>query len=713
MKKLIKVVKTITVILCAFILNFIPFYIIMIKGVYRWHISQPEFYQGGLELCLVMMIIFVGGIINKKRLFVPILIISCIYLSVNGVIIPTVTAFLYFGMLIYVGYIFVNSERDDDLILVIMKSFISGIVIWGMGAIVLSLLKRGTINDLRIYTVVLFVAACIAAVRKDKEINIGKRINQILHYQYNSYIESAIIVIITSVVLALFAKTNTALDYDSLWYGLRSEYVLVGQHSFYDNLGYMAFVYFYPKFSELLFLPINSLGDYSFVICANIVIFLMAILAIYYSLKRNVHGVGKKTKLVLLAGVASIPAFANISATAKADILGFYLVLCAFIFMQEYIETRRKVCFVYAIVCLGLCTAVKLTYILWGGILFIWALYIFIAKERKQVRTRTFFDFIQKKWLLIVSSIVTIVGVHYRTYKLTGYIIYPTAISFQNRIFHNNHGYYLTKSNTISDKVDLQRVLSRVFQFTFDPQPLGHVVMLWTSNILLVILVIWIFYKKRKIDLEYIVLMTVYIITAIYYMVSMSNPDGNYFILPIIVSFIIICSGIQSDTKLEKTTMNVSMITVLVCMLPIMFVSHSSWVYGTKAFSKEIIADNFETSKKNQETFSYNGVSNIVEEVGAYSVNDKVIASSVSSGLYFRFPCNLETYYELSLPNFSNTGISQYDNFKKVMQFLSVKALIVDKNDETEFPGLVAQYVQDTGTVKVIEDNGAICYVFR
>ena len=713
MKKLIQGSKSIIIILCACILSLIPFYIMMIKGIYCWRLSQPEFYQGGIEVCLAMVLIYLGWLINKKRLFAPMIIISCIYLSINGVIIPTLTAFLYIGILLYIGYVFKTSDQEDGLILKSMKAFISGIAIWGLGAIILSLLNKGTINDLRIYTIVLFIVACIWAVWKKKETNIGIIINQALQYKNDSYVEIAIIVIMIGVVLALFAKTNTALDYDSLWYGLRSENVLVGQHSFYDNLGYMAYVYFYPKFSELLFLPINSLGDYSFIFCANIVIFLMAILAIYYSLKRNINGIDKKTKLILLAGVASIPAFANISATAKADILGFYLVLCAFVFMQEYIEARKYSCFVYAIVALGLCTAVKLTYILWGGILFIWGLCVFTIKERKQEKNDAFLESIKNNCLLIVSAIVTIIGVHYRTYKLTGYIIYPTAISLWNKVFHNNHGYYLTQSNTIGNKVDIHTTLSRLYEFIFDPQPLGHVIMLWTSNILLVILVVWILFKKKKIKIEYTILMVVYILTSIYYMVSMSNPDGNYFILPIIVSVIIICGGVQSDTKLERITIKIAMGIVLVCLLPIMFISHSSWAWGTKAFSKELIIDNFETEKNNQTTFIYNGVNNIVGEVSTYSVNDKVIASSVASGLYFRFPCNLETYYELSLPTFSNAGISQYGRFKEIMQFHSVRAVIVDKNDETEFPGLVAQYVQEMGTVKVIEDQGATCYVFR
>ena len=82
----------------------------------------------------------------------------------------------------------------------------------------------------------LFILACIIVVWRNREINIGLLVDRVFKYRNDSFIETASIIIIAGIVLALFAKTNTAQDYDSLWYGLRSQYVLVGQNSFYDDL---------------------------------------------------------------------------------------------------------------------------------------------------------------------------------------------------------------------------------------------------------------------------------------------------------------------------------------------------------------------------------------------------------------------------------------------------------------------------------------------
>ncbi len=715
MKNFFEKGRLIAVIAIASILSIIPFYIMVIKGVYHWHSLQPQFVQGGIELCVAMILMCIGWAINKKRLFVPVIIISCIYLSVNGVVIPVMTALIYIIMLCYIGYSFSSVDKSDNGILKLIKAFIAGISIWGCGAIIFSLLGFGTINKLRIYTMGLFILACIIVVWRNREINVGLLVDRVFKYRNDSFIETASMIIIAGIVLALFAKTNTAQDYDSLWYGLRSQYVLVGQNSFYDDLGYFSFVYYYPKFFEFLLLPISNLGDYSFIPSANIVIFFMSLLVIYYSLQKNVKGMDRKTKFILLALIAAIPAFANISATAKGDILGFYLVLCAFVFIQEYIEFDKFESIIYAVLALALCTAVRLTYILWGGILFLWCVYICIKKGKRnnKIKKNDKILCLKENILTISASVITVAGIHYRTYKLTGYVIYPIAVSFFNKVFHNGHKYFLTQSNSITREMDFRSIMLRIYQFIFDPQALEHVIMLWTSNVLLITLLIWLLHKKKKIKIGYKILAVLYVLGILYYMVSMPNPDGNYFILPIIVVTIIICSGVQTENKTQSHFINLSLLISLLFLLPIMFISHSSWAWGTKAFTTELIVDNFETRESNQSMFEYNGVSEIVEEVKAYSVNDKVISSSDDTGLYFRFPCNLETYLEISLPSFSNANIGQYDKFKEVMGYLSVKALIVDKDDTSDFPNLVAEYVEEQGVEKVIEDQGAVCYVFR
>ena len=57
---------------------------------------------------------------------------------------------------------------------------------------------------------------------------------------------------------------NICADYDSLHYGLRSEYILNDGGGIYEDLGSVNVVYTYSKGLEILLLPISGLPSYSF-----------------------------------------------------------------------------------------------------------------------------------------------------------------------------------------------------------------------------------------------------------------------------------------------------------------------------------------------------------------------------------------------------------------------------------------------------------------
>ncbi len=62
-------------------------------------------------------------------------------------------------------------------------------------------------------------------------------------------------------VLVMAAKTNLINDYDSWWYGLRSNYVFEQGGSIFADLGLSHFVFYYPKLYEALILPLCAFPD--------------------------------------------------------------------------------------------------------------------------------------------------------------------------------------------------------------------------------------------------------------------------------------------------------------------------------------------------------------------------------------------------------------------------------------------------------------------
>lgn len=687
----------------------------MLNTVYRWHITQPEFIEGGIELISFGLIILICCRFFKVKPSISLAFFSLIYLSINGVIIPVIVDLVYFEMIIYIGTATVNitqKQLDSDSVN-ILDAFIWGISIWGVMAIICSILGYGTPNGLQILTAGLFLVAVITSKSQRYELAIVRIKNWIDTSQNMKFTNILLITIINLIFLALWAKTNTAQDYDSLWYGLRSQYVLIGENSFYDKLGYLSFVYYYPKLVELFYLPISSFGDYSFLQGANIVVLALILIVIKEYLE-NVCRSDSSLTLLYLSIFVSIPALANISSTAKPDTMGFFFVLFAFYKISLYIQGRAFSNIIVAACALLLCTGTKLTYLLWGGLLFLWA---FVICKNELVHNFKKYTKVLKRGIpLILLSICFILGVHARTWLLTGYPLYPTGISFWNLIgFRGKDFLFSSKASSYTDDLFFSTIMTRLYEFIFDPTNLPHVIMLWTSNVLLIFIIFFIFYRVKKSNKKDIALGGIYLFTMVYYMVTMKNPDGNYFILPIVVISLICAKYIDYPNYIDlKHCMYFVGAIILFSQIPIMFISHSSWAWGTKPFTTQLVGDNFSTIQVNQDSLTYYGLQAISDEVKDYKSNDRVIASGDTSGIFFRLPCGVETYTEFSMPSLApQENISSYDNFEKYLKAINIKALIVSNNDQSVFPQYVQQFLEKNGCLYKIEDQGASCYVVR
>lgn len=707
-----KNIKEVILVCISLALAFCPFYNMILNGVYRWHVMQPEFIQGGLELLMVGAFILIGWHFMNDKIIIPLLLGGSIYLIHNGVILPVLTVLTYFFIIWYIGAIY-SKLKQDEINNSFLSSLIWGIGIWGIGAVLLSIVGLGTINELRFYTMILFISA-IGIGKNKKHYYLMDKIKKYFSFKTNNFVDVLFITVLFLIICALCAKTNTAQDYDSLWYGLRPEYVLVGKSSFFDNLGYCSVVYYYPKLMELLYLPISSLGDYSFLQCANIGVFVILLYIMNNYIKNFVPNMSFRQRLMLLTIIGSIPAIANISATAKPDIMGMLFVFAAFYYCKSYLKQKNYDSLVKGFLCLVLCTGTKQTYILWGGLLFLWFSVLLII-DRKRFNKNNFIFSLKKNALLVVSIIGLIGGIHYRTLKLTGYPIYAVGLNVWNKLGFQAHDFLLSNNvvSLLGNKVTLGDIMKRLYGFIINPTTLPHVIMLWTSNVLLISLVTLLLYHKKKLNKSDIALAIIYLIFFIYFAATMLNPDGNYFIAPIVIVLLICIENCNIVTEKNKG-INITVALLLITMLPIMFVSHPSWAWGTKPFSSEIIASNFDTTDTNIQIMEYYGLAAICEEVSMYSLEDRVIASGGSSGVCFRLPCAVETFAELEQPVLSNyENVSNYENFKYYLDTLNVKALIVLKDDTTVFPEYASNYVNEKGVVNVIEDGGAICYVMR
>lgn len=701
----------------ALVLSLIPLYNMVINGVYRWHISQPEVYEGALEIGIFILMTLVGILFLKLK--TSILFSVILYLTKQGVIIPVLVDYLYIEMLCYIGFAFSNlftkekTAKDS-----IIWNFLAGCSMWGAFAILCSAAGHGGINALRGLTVILFTFSLI--INRNKEYRFVFR--KIISFYETKVVdnETKIVFILAVFVLAtLFAKSNTALDYDSLWYGLRPEKVLIGAHSFYDYLGYTSFVHYYPKLMELLYLPISGLGDYSFIICMNVWCLALMEIVIYNIFEKIMSSLSMSAKLALILLLCSIPAVANIAATAKPDILGCFFVLCASFYGLCYWYGERNI-LACAYIALFLSTGTKLTYLLWGGIVFIAITLTFILRLVKKEENSNILlqNFISYKFE-IVSTIIFVFGVHVRTFLLTGYPIYPIAVEWFNKLGFMAKNYALQISNPRSG--DGISYVYRLYQYVFNPSELGHVIMLWTSNVGLFLLIVFFIHwkkinrKKRKEDKLLLVLVLIMSLVSGYYGLTMNNPDGNYFIFPIIlVSILLLYFLCDLDCNRVIYYISRPLYMVLAVDIVIMFVSHSSWAYGTKVIDRQIVCDNFDSGIRNEVVLKSSGINQIAEYLRVNLNEARVVTSSMSDeSVPRRIDSRIETIDMIANPYFNGGDILQsYESFEQYLEYAKIQGLIVSKDERGIYRDYVDKLIEKGKVVLAISDEAADLFLF-
>lgn len=681
--------------------------------ILNWHIHQDAFEVGGAQCIAFGVIVFLLCLLRRQKAAWIIIGAGILFATMQGVILPFITAYLYFEGVCYIGYS-INKKwcQMDDLIL----NFVSGLSIWGAFAILCSLLKHGTINDLRMMTIGLVVIAFI--INKGKYKTMMHRLHSTLQEKGDDKINLLVMIFLATIVLILAAKTNIDQDFDSIWYMLRPEYMLVGENSFYDNLGYSAFVFYYPKLVELFFLPISGLGDYSFLILGNIMIYVLFIVTGYKLISALCPEAEEYLKFAFTAVLFTIPALTSIVTTAKGDAFGAFLVVSAMYFFVLFTKKKQFSYLVYCLIALFLCTGTKFTFFLWGGIVGVviscYAVYYLV----KAIKNKDY------KWINIYDVIVGaagaffIAGVHYRTYRLTGYPTYHKLLMFWRKLGFEGNGFLKTGESASSDKA-IGEVEGRLFDFFFDPGGLSHTLMSWPTNLVLimtVLVVVLMIGRKIRLDKTAVMLCiisAVELVCALYYVQIQSKPDGNYYYLPFFIMcitlFYILYLQLEKGTLVDCSKFIAVILSMsLLSTTMLTFTTNWSWSLGITPFEGEIIGDNFSDYKLDEKLYKREGYYNIAKYVEKEYDEYRFLCS----GDKCRIKVGVEPYLSAFSDKYANPDLNAtYENFKAYVQYAKIYGFIVDPDDTTKFKTYVEMLAEEYGCADYMEDEDATLYI--
>ena len=320
-------------------------------------------------------------------------------------------------------------------------------------------------------------------------------------------------------------RSNVALDYDSLRYGLRSAYVLFPE-GFFSAHGQINSVYSYPKGLELLTYPLNYLPGYGFLLSFSLWTYLA--LALVFGLLLF-HFQKNRTKLYLgILCFFLLSSVGNMSLTMKTDLFTLLLQLSALYFFLK--GKRLQSCFLLFFSYSFKPTAVVFSTLL--GIVFLLTMLLECFAKRSiktnsQVNTdrntntnasinaktginsniNTNYNRIQakgEKWTselpFVLFSLVYTGLITLRTFLITGLLFSTTFTGIFKAIgFHVNWPFNLDAHVDYSGELSFSEsafsFFRRLFSFLFYPvgEDMEHVAIAWSGVLfpLILLFALW------------------------------------------------------------------------------------------------------------------------------------------------------------------------------------------------------------------------------
>ncbi len=570
-------------------------------STYNWQLRQPEFVEGGIELlCLFCGLCLVAAFIRNSLVAnLCVLASAGLYLQIHSILPPAAAAFLYLEILLHIGAAIEHKlriESQKDGLVSYLARFVMGTAAWTIGAFLISGLGFGTFSHLRIYTVGLLAVALALKAPAPLTLMLMKRFGEA-----KTGVRIAALFLLV-ILLMQFGKINHVFDYDTKWYGMRPEFVLIGKASIFDDLKLVHFVYYYPKQFEFLAAPLSNLRS-PFITSLNVVLLAITFLAVY-CLGREIK-LERKDALFVTALAASIPVVANMASTCKTDVLLGAFAFIGSVFFWRWCKERNRRDLAYGIAAMLGMLGTKITAFAYTPMLLLGYLGFGIARvvmSRRKPQASGFVDQDHDGRIGLLPLMPALIaalayaGLCLRTWILTGVPTLPAFLGIWKKLgitpkYPWNIGSFEVTGIRMRSVGDFATHWKHLL---FDPSPYGHYIMAWPGNIaffsLSVLLIFIVFRLVRGTShfaflLANIPIMIAGIVVACTVRLHPDGgTDGNYYIVPVVLALLSGAAVLAHSQQGTRRMLAACGFSFIILYLPIMLVTHWSWWYGTQAF---------------------------------------------------------------------------------------------------------------------------------
>ena len=469
-------------------------------------------------------------------------------------------------------------------------------------------------------------------------------------------------------------RLNIALDFDTLWYGVRSQYIVAGGTGLYENPGLVGMVYVYSKGFEVLTLPLCDLASHSYLTFFNLWLAVLGIGAMVWNAvlltgNRKQETEKKLTYHSVLPGImaavltVSVPGIMNMALTAKADLITWLLQLimlgCFFQYIHVYENHWISLSGAAGSYFLSLTmkpTSLVFSTAVFGmmGVYLLW----FWFHERGAAA-----ELFHRMVRLIVSLCLpfgALTGIWARTMKITGMPVTSVFTSiFAWFGFKMKYPFATSElPQNYQEESTLHVLARRIWQMLMQPQgeDMGHVILAWGTSlmaVLIVMLVLYGIFSKKGEEQSHIwnaalVIFFPFVIVSLISLSMLYQIDGNYFMLLYSMLILGACRAMVYFKKIGFYPLASKCLAPLL-VLNLIVTAISSWAW-TAGFSEIHLLNKGRVNHRAQEQarMEEKGNTLIWQEVSQDPEN-RVIAFGTHP-YCLQFPCNVESYKDITSP---------------------------------------------------------------
>lgn len=492
-------------------------------------------------------------------------------------------------------------------------------------------------------------------------------------------------------VLIQAARMNIALDFDTLWYGVRSEYILAAGKGMYENPGLVGMAYVYSKGFEVLTLPLCDLASHSYLLFFNL---WLSVLGLGMTGRIARLFAGERAAALAAVCTAAAPGIMNMAVSAKPDIITWTLQLIMMERFFLYVKGGRRLLLFQAAGAFLLSLAMKPTSLVFSTALFGMMGVFLLGTGRLSLRAPA------SHWGILAVPAAALTGIWTRTMLITGMPVTSVFTGVLARLGFEMKYPFATGSlpQNWQEESNLHVLARRLFQMLLAPEgeDMGHVIIAWGSSLLFFLLICLALFSLRgclaglekgvagraggcfreksaaensgaALKLSFHVIAWPFLAVNLVSLVMLYQVDGNYFMM--LYSLLILAACMAVGRVEEKELRRCFYAGLgLVLAFNVLITAETNWAWSC-GFSEIRLLNKGRVNHRamQQERLWAEGNAQIWLTLSADREN-RVIAFG-NHPFCLEFPCNVQSYKDITAPWGNVDLVESPESFEAYMEY--------------------------------------------